>query len=586
MGIRNVPFRAVLLLWIAISVVLVWACADRIVTLSGWDPDDQLRLVQLRDWLGGQSWFDTTQYRMNGAEGAPMHWTRLVELPLALFVLLLSPLIGQPAAEMVAGTLVPLLLLGAIGWVLAQIAARISNGEAGVVAALLAFISPALLLQLRPMRIDHHGWQILMAVIALWSMLWPDKRRGGIVLGVALAIWLHISLEGAPMTAAFFLFLGWRWVIEKAHGKRLFWTIASFAASCTILFIATTGNVLRAGIYCDSISLPHMAAIAVATAIMLPVLAQRPDHRRFRLLAALAAAAAAAIALVLIAPQCMTGAFAELDPLVHDYWYIHVSEGLPVWRQPWVDALSMLAGPICGLFALYVLQSGVPATSKDLRLVGFFLLYATLLSLFVFRTISVAAAFAVPVVAVWIGALFQRYRKASDSLGRVGLVALMLALLIPGALVAQVARAGTALVVGPPDPAETAKREQVTLCESVLSVRELRAIANARFLAPFDMGPTILLTTQNQVLASSHHRNRQGMHDHIEIFRSQPDIAHALLLKRGITHIAVCPGEAELEFYAKKDPAGLWAVLKKGPAPSWLQPLPDMGEGIKVWRVN
>ena len=67
------PFGPAILIGIAVSLFLIWSGWAQISTRSGWDPDDQLRLVQLRDFLGGQSWFDTTQYRMNAPQGAPMH---------------------------------------------------------------------------------------------------------------------------------------------------------------------------------------------------------------------------------------------------------------------------------------------------------------------------------------------------------------------------------------------------------------------------------------------------------------------------------------------------------------------------------
>jgi hypothetical protein len=123
-GRNGVPVQLLGALWLLISAGLIWSGWTEITTLSGWDPDDALRLVQLRDFLAGQSWFDSTQYRMNPPDGGPMHWSRLIELPLAALILLLRPLFGQPVAEMVAGSAVPLLLLGWIAWMLSRIARR------------------------------------------------------------------------------------------------------------------------------------------------------------------------------------------------------------------------------------------------------------------------------------------------------------------------------------------------------------------------------------------------------------------------------------------------------------------------------
>ena len=196
--------KPLLILWLIISAILIFSARDVIINRSGWDPDDQLRLVQLRDFLGGQSWFDTNQYRLNPPYGAPMHWSRLIELPLALVVLITRPFFGQAIAEMIAGTLVPLITLGLLAYILGRIATRLGDAKAGVIAIFLTLTSTALLPQMQPMRIDHHGWQILLAAVALWTMFGADKKRSGVVLGLALATWMHISLEGLPAAAAFF----------------------------------------------------------------------------------------------------------------------------------------------------------------------------------------------------------------------------------------------------------------------------------------------------------------------------------------------------------------------------------------------
>ena len=271
---------------------------------------------------------------------------------------------------------------------------------------------------------------------------------------------------------------------------------------------------------------------------------------------------------------------------MREYWYAHVSEGLPVWHQSLRTALVMIATSLCWIAALLSVQSKAsPGAIKDIRIAGFFLLYAALLSLLVFRTVAVAAAFSIPMIAVWINQLFQQYRRSKQPTGRVGLVALMLFLLVPGPAIAQLYSAGER-AFGPTPKPDTGAKANAKTCEAVTSVSALTALPKGRLVAPFDMGPAILLTTPHQVLASSHHRNEAAMHDHIEIFRSTPDTARTSIAKRGITHIVACPSEAEMRFYVRKDPGGLWDRLSIGDVPAWLEPLPDMGDGIKVWRVR
>jgi hypothetical protein len=281
------------------------------------------------------------------------------------------------------------------------------------------------------------------------------------------------------------------------------------------------------------------------------------------------------------APQCASGAFGTMDPLVREYWYSKISEGLPVWHQPWRTTLNLGAGLFCGAISWLILRGTVKREDRRrLDTIGFLLCYGLLLSIFVFRTVSVATAYAVPVTAALVAILFKRYRQSKIAGRRVLLVAIMLALLVPGTVLSSIAR----LVPG--EKAKTDHSAANDACQSALSVRALSDLPQGTFVAPFDMGPTILAQTRHGVLASSHHRNEQAMHDHIQIFRSAPDGARALMKARGIDYLAVCPQEAELGGYARKDPNGLWALIKNDNAPEWLEPLPDRGDGVKVWRMR
>src|SRR5690349_7387974 len=49
--------------------------------------DDAMRLVEVRDLLAGQSWFDLVQHRLDPPAGSPMHWSRLIDAPLAAMIL-------------------------------------------------------------------------------------------------------------------------------------------------------------------------------------------------------------------------------------------------------------------------------------------------------------------------------------------------------------------------------------------------------------------------------------------------------------------------------------------------------------------
>jgi hypothetical protein len=583
MTMRRTGNWAIFVIWLLLTFALIITGWSRIRSGVGWDPDDQLRLVQLRDFLNGQGWFDNRQYRLNPPEGAPMHWSRLIELPLAALVLLGAPLIGQVQAEIVASTVVPLSLFGFIIFLLAYIASRVGGQVAGITAAVTAAISGPLLVQLRPMRIDHHGWQIAMAVLALASLFHAQARKAGIVLGVALAVWLHISLEGAPMAAAFFFFLGWQWLAHRDAAARLFWTITSFSAASLALFLGTQAQGFGASVYCDTVSPPHIWAILAASGCMLTGVMVAPRRAALRALIMLSAGVAAVLVLGFRAPECLTGAFSTLDPLVREYWYVYVQEGMPIWHQSPGTAAILLAGPVVGFGSSLYLAHKAKGQDRDrLITLSFFTLCGFILSLLVLRTVSVASAYAIIPAALLVAHIFARYRRENVALRRVLCVVAMLFLVMPGSWLSSLMDFWPT-----PQTAQKVQREKsLATCESAQSVGALRVLPKAQFIAPFDMAPMILARTEHSVLASSHHRNARAMHDHIQVFRSPPAVAHRLLNKRGIDYVAVCAGEEELADYVRKDPDGLWARMAKGKVPDWLVPLPVMGKGIRVWRVR
>ena len=61
--------------------------------------DDLMRLVEVRDLLAGQSWFDMHQYRLGLEGGTLMHWSRLVDAPIASIVMALTALTERELAK-------------------------------------------------------------------------------------------------------------------------------------------------------------------------------------------------------------------------------------------------------------------------------------------------------------------------------------------------------------------------------------------------------------------------------------------------------------------------------------------------------
>src|ERR1700722_5639577 len=79
--------------------------------LNSLSTDDAMRLVEVRDLLAGQGWFDLTQYRLNPPTGVEMHWSRLIDLPLAALIEFFSMFLSRSLAEQVVLAVWPTALL-------------------------------------------------------------------------------------------------------------------------------------------------------------------------------------------------------------------------------------------------------------------------------------------------------------------------------------------------------------------------------------------------------------------------------------------------------------------------------------------
>ena len=157
----------------AALVALVWLLVALALLLQYWpqtaetllDTDDAMRLAQLRDWLGGQGWFDLHQARMQPPEGYDTHWSRLIDAGLAGLLLLFGLFTDGASAERLMRAWWPLLWLLPTIAGMAAIAWRIAGREAATVALLLALVGVPAYQQFTPGRIDHHNVQIALTML-------------------------------------------------------------------------------------------------------------------------------------------------------------------------------------------------------------------------------------------------------------------------------------------------------------------------------------------------------------------------------------------------------------------------------------
>lgn len=566
------------LVWLLVSAIFLAAKWYAIAGLQLPDADDSLRLVQLRDLVAGQGWFDLHQYRVDPPRGMLMHWSRLVDLPLYLTYSALAPLFGSALAERITLVVVPLLTLFAALLLTGRLAWRLLGDGAVPYACIVLVLAGAVAGQLQPLRIDHHGWQIVCLLAAMNGLAARNERSGGWVAGAVMALGMTISLELLPLAALIGAVLALRWVIDgKATGLCLHYLQALVVVS-GLAFLATRGLSDLAA-HCDTLSPPYLAGLAVLT-LGLTALGRRQPLTRPTLIAGLTASAAAALwAVLAIAPQCRAGPFAALDPLVQTLWYDNIREGMPVWRQDPAVILRLLVPALAGLWAAALLWR---RSHGWLRQFWFEYLLIAGGAVLLGVAVSRSAAFAGALAAVPLGWLLRDWHRRAKAMRRPGrrlavLAAAMLLVLPDLPLLA-------ARLVTPARAASSSSAQAV--CDIPAAAPALAGLAPTTLFAQIDLGPQLLLHSRHSVIATAHHRAPQALHDVIAAFTSDPAKAEAVVRAHGARYLVVCPGLAETAIYRQAAPQGLMAELVAGHPPTWLKPVPlPQQSGLRMWKV-
>ena len=576
------PLRAIIFVWLALCGLLLAGSAANIAEGRFPDPDDSLRLVQVRDLLAGQGWFDFHQYRIDPPQGTWMHWSRLVDIPLAGLILVLSPLLGQPAAETITLILVPLLTMGVMIAIVGRLAWRLLGREAAIMASLCAGLLPMLVMQMQPLRIDHHGWQIVSVAAALFAISGRNALRNGALAGIAISAGLIISIELLPMSAAFGAVLALRWLRDRKERLWLVGYLQGLALGLVGLFLLARGwsDLVQ---YCDVISLAHIGFF-VTVALGTGFVATLPAMPRPALAMLLGLVAVAGIAVFGAAsPACLGTPFGKLDPLVRDYWYVNVREGMPIWKQAAGNAIAQLLQVLVALGAAIALHFRSHDWLRNWWLdYAVLLLLAILAGSLVWRSMAFAAVIALVPLGWLVASMLDKLRHAAKPLRKLGFAAGLLTILLPNGPTMAVA------ALEPKDEDEVTLAVAKSSCELAEGTPLLKQLAPGTIFAPLDIGPSLLRDSHHGVIATGHHRSEAAMRDVIEAYISAEPRARQIIDEHQADYIVVCDDVLEPALYAHDGgDRGFMNLLLTDRAPDWLEPV-DVGAqpSFRVWRIR
>ncbi|MGE0180338.1 MAG: AcrB/AcrD/AcrF family protein [Sphingomonas sp.] len=572
----------VLLFWLLVSAYMLWDRWDAIRLFALGDTDDNLRMMQVRGLIAGQGWFDLRQYRLDPPYGADIHWSRLVDLPIAAIKLILGPLIGGRDAEQAAVAIAPLLPLLVAMTAVAVTVRRLIGGGAFAIAVALLVCGGSARGMWAPLRIDHHGWQLAMLAVAVMALTDSRRARGGVVAGVATALSLAIGLEMLLYLALVGAAIGLRWLHDAGQAKRLFAYGVSLAGGCALAFALFSSNANRAAV-CDALSpvwLSTMLAAGVAAVVLAWI---NPRQWGWRLAVAALAGGLVALAFILLWPDCL-GRLERSSPELERLWLSRVREAMPVYGHGFNTAIQIVTLPIAGLIGYALMLWTHRRDAAKLipwASVAALALLAAALLLWQTRAGPAAQLLSVAGATALAWAAIEWLRAQRSMIVRV--VGIVGAFLVVSGIAA-----GYLATLNAEPP--SAYRQSVNLANWRCStIRDLRPVAQqprGNVLTFIDLGPRLITVTPHNAVAGPYHRNGRQILDVMRAWRGNPANARATVDRYRIDYVLICPNMSESTIYRSEAPQGFYAQLAAGRAPAWLRrvSLPE-GSPFRMYRV-
>jgi hypothetical protein len=574
----------ILLVWFGICGWFLFEKWNDIRFFGLGDTDDNMRIMQVRALLHGQGWFDLRQYRMNPPAGANIHWSRLVDLPIAALILGLRPILGGAGAERWAVAIAPLLPYLVLLFALAITARRLIHPLAYPLALLAIFFAGSTNGMFMPERIDHHGWQLALLALSLAGIADRDRTRGGLVLGITSALSLAIGLEMIIYLAIAGALMVLFWVEDVAEAERLRAYALSLSSGIALSFLLFASYDNRNPV-CDALSPVYLSDGLLGGALVYALAWLSPLDWRRRLALALVAGALVAGFHASLWPQCLQKP-EHISPEAQQLWMSHVKEARPIYTHGWRIAMLMVALPVTGAIGWAVL-AWLHRRDQELRrrILGVALpgLAASLLLLWQTRTGPAAQMMAAVGAAglVWVLVpLFWGSRHPP--------------LRVVGGVLAIVVGAGAVVpfvLNFIPEKKATAYEASIgranALCASLWGLHPIALQPKGLVFTFVDLGPRLITHTHHDAITGPYHRNWPQIVDVMKAWRGSPDQARQIIVDRyHSNYVLSCPRSSTTTIFTSEAPNGFYGQLERGKVPPWLEPVPlPKDSPYRMWRI-
>ncbi|PCI04061.1 MAG: hypothetical protein COB78_06900 [Hyphomicrobiales bacterium] len=573
-------------------------------------PDDFLRLHQVQNWMAGQGWYDISAARMFPPNGADIHWSRLVDVPIAGLIWLLDIVFDTKTATRLTTVLWPSFLLAAVVVVLTLICDRLLKSYNRLLPMLFAVLCITSIAQFLPGRIDHHNVQILLFSLTILGFVSRETFWGDYLMGFAMVFSISIGLDTAALTLIILAYLGYEWAIgHDENGRGLVKVAVAIIISTIMLFLlnfdpATYLYALDSR--CDANSAFYAAALLLLSGafIVLAMSSRWLNNASVatRLIMRCAAGAAVSISallvLLMLFPDCANGPYGAVSDEAKARWLTNVGEAsslgevLKRFPSEWLGTVCYLAVILlAGLYALFQ-----PKYSSAKLIALYVLLLACALgTLWQIRVLRIGIYMSIPFCVIiadisW-QFLIKRYANAKP-------LAYGLQLLVVAALVSvtwtwagqfifpkSTTKVENTVVSQKPETnLESFKRNTPSRCFADSDYEYLSSLPVGIVMTDLYSATTVLVHSPHTVISGPYHRNERGILDVLDFFGPDIKISKALADKYKLNYVSFCMNSVErmLQVYPN---AQMAARIKKGDLPDWLEEVSPKDSPVKVLKV-
>lgn len=573
-----------LIVWLAVCVWFVVTRQNNIYWLALGDTDDNMRLMQVRALLAGQGWYDLTNYRLDPALGGyNIHWSRLVDLPIAGLILALQPFIGTAAAEKWACGIAPLLPLAVTFVAMSLTVRRLIAPQSWPLALIILMGCGSTMLMYAPMRIDHHGWQLACLALTVAGLADPRRARGGATVGISSAVSLTIGLEMLPYCAMAGAIIGLRWIWDAGDARRMQVYGLTLSGGSALGFAAFASNANQA-MRCDALTPVYLSTMVAAGALLFALSLTSPKARWVRLALAASAGAAIAVAFALLFPQCL-GRPEGVSPELQRVWLDNVREARPIYRHALSIAFPIAALPVIGIIGAAAATWRARGTDAAVgwAAIALFTAFSGAMLLWQVRAGPAAQMLSVP------GATALAWVVVPWCLAQRSMLVRVLGSVV-GFLIVSGLFAGFVIRYLPSEkPSKTGVlvNQANANCASYTSLRRLDRIPAATMFTHVDLGPRLIVMTHHNGVAGPYHRNERAILDVHHAFTGPASGFRPIAAPHQAKYLLICPNLAETTVYRSRAPDGFYAQLHRGQVPKWLEPVPLWkGAPYRLWKID